>query len=216
MCSSDLTGIVYDVVLPAATARVEAPRFELVGSIPAGVVATVTDSLHLTLAAPAKRGCQVTVVPSVDRATRRTVSLRAGETKQLTFTGALTPTPDLALGRTTYPTSPLPASMSDPAYAVDGDPRTAWLPGSNAGRMVVDLGAATALGALTMRWTTSRVAPFTVSVSDDGLSYTQVVSGDSRHDGKALTLNTTTRYVALAVSAWSHADAGLVSLTLTA
>ena len=209
------SGIVYDAVLSAATARVEAPRFELLGPTPQGLVATVTDSLHLTLTAPANHGCQVTVVSSADKATRRTVSLRAGETKQLAFTGTLTPTPDLALGRTTYPTSPLPAGMSDPAYAVDGDARTAWLPGSSDGRMVVDLGTSSTLSALTTRWTAGRVPPFTVSVSDDGLTYSQVASGDSRHDGKPLSLNATGRYVALAVSGWTHAAASLVSLTLT-
>ena len=210
------TGTVYDVVLPAATARVEAPRFELTGSVPAGVVAEVTDSLHLTLTAPASHGARLTVVPHAGAPARRTVSLRAGESQRVTFEGALTPTSDLALGRTTYPTSPLPTGMSDPAYAVDGDQRTAWLPGSKGGRMVVDLGASTALGSLTTQWTVGRVSPFTVSVSDDGLSYTQVASGGAGHDGRALSLNTTGRYVALAVSNWSHGDAGLVSLTLTA
>ena len=104
--------------------------------------------------------------------------------------------------------------MSDPAFAVDGDTHTAWLPGSSGGRMVVDLGASMTLSALTTHWTGGRVVPFTVSVSDDGLSYTQVASGNARDDGKALSLNATGRYVALAVSGWSRGDAGLVSLSV--
>jgi hypothetical protein len=56
----------------------------------------------------------------------RPVTVQPGATVELTFhSGPLTPSPDLALGRTTFPTSSLPDTMSDPGFAVDGDPATA-------------------------------------------------------------------------------------------
>jgi hypothetical protein len=212
------SGSVYDVVLPAMSARVEGPRFELRGSVPAGVVAEVTDSLQLTLTAPATAGCRLTVVSRASGSgdTSRIVELKAGQTKSVAFPGTATPTADLALGRTTYPTAPLPEGMSDPAYAVDGDPRTSWRPGANGGRMVVDLGAAAALGTLSATWTPGAPVAFTVAVSTDGLTYTQTASGTSSHRGNTLTLGTTGRYVALTVPRWSSAGATLVSLTINA
>jgi hypothetical protein len=98
--------------------------------------------------------------------------------------------------------------MSDPGFAVDGDPGTAWLPGPGGGRMIVDLGASMPLGTLTLAWTPGVVRPTTVSVSTDGVTYQQVGTG-------AGALNTTGRYLALAVSAWSPGDAGLTSLSLS-
>jgi hypothetical protein len=43
--------------------------------------------------------------------------------------GPLVPSPNLVLGRTTFPTSPLPPGMSDPDEAVGGNPGTGWNPG---------------------------------------------------------------------------------------
>jgi F5/8 type C domain len=214
------SGSVYEVVLAAASARVEGPRFELSGSVPAGVVAEVTDSLHVTLTAPGTGGCRFEIAPHASGAVGegRVVDLRAGETRQLAFTGAaVTPTPDLALGRTTYPTAPLPEGMSDPGYAVDGDPHTSWRPGTHGARLVVDLGVASTLGALSTSWTRGAPVGFAVSVSTDGLAYTQTASGSSVRTDRPVSLNNVTaRYVALAVPDWSAAGATLVSLSITA
>jgi hypothetical protein len=213
------SGTEYDLVLPAASARVEGPRFELTGSVPAGVVAQVSDSLRLTLTAPAAGGCRLNVVSRAQGGanapadtTTRLVVLQAGQTRIVTFPGTATPTADLALGRTTYPTSPLPAGMSEPAYAVDGDLRTSWRPGANGGRMVVDLGAAAALGSLSAAWTPGAPVAFTVAVSTDGLTYTQVGKGVSVRTGNTVPLDATARYVALTAVNWSASAANLVSL----
>lgn len=211
-------GSVYEVILPAASARVEGPRFELNGPMPAGVVAEVTDSLHITLTAPRSSACRLTVVSraaDAGNSSSRVVALRPGESRHVAFTGTVTPTADLALGRTTYPTAPLPDGMSDPANAVDGSPHTSWRPGENGGRMVVDLGAPTALGMLSTSWTHGALVAFTVSVSADGLAYTQAATGTSVHANEPVRLNGTARYVAVAVSRWSGHDASLVALKIT-
>jgi hypothetical protein len=211
-------GSVYEVVLPAASARVEGPRFALTGSVPAGVVAEVADSVTVTLTAPKSGGCRLNVqtLAAVPGNPSRVVVLSAGESRQVTFPGAATPTADLALGRTTYPTSPLPAGMSDPASVVDGNVHTSWRPGTDGARMVVDLGAATALGALSTTWTEGVPVSFTVAVSTDGLTYAQAGSGSSVHERQPLTLNTTARYVALTATHWSEAGATLTSMSITA
>lgn len=208
------TGTVYDVVLAAATARVEPPRFTLTGTVPAGVVAEVADSLHVTLTAPPTSGCTLTVV-SLFNATTRTISLRAGQQKRLTLPGTLTPTPDLALGRTTYPTSPLPPGMSDPACAVDGNPHTAWTPGTPTARMVIDLGTPMPLATLTTHWSTPHIPPFAISASDDGQHYTPITTSNPHHPDHPLPINTTTRYLALTVQNWSPAHASLTTFSLT-
>ena len=214
--SGSVYGTVYEVVLPAASARVEGPRFALAGSVPAGVVAQVTDSLTVTLTAPSSRGCRLDLrsLAAVPGNGSRVVVLRAGESREVAFPGTATPTTDLALGRTTYPTSPLPPGMSDPASAVDGNGRTSWRPGADGARIVVDLGAATALGALATSWTEGAPVTFTVSVSTDGLAYTQVGSGSSVRARQPLQLDTTARYVALTTPHWSGNDATLTALTV--
>lgn len=215
-------GSVYEVELAAATAAVEPPRFTLAGEtpgrsgaagvLPAGVVAAVLDSQRVTLTAPAAGGCRVTLTSSVT-GERRTATLHAGESKGFVFGGPLTPTADLALGRTTYPTSPLPPGMSAPAHAVDGDPRTAWAPGHGGGRLVVDLGATTDLSTLTPTWTPGRVRPFTAAVSTDGLAWT-AAPAPAAGRGAPVPLHTAGRYVALDVADWAPGDAALVSLSV--
>jgi hypothetical protein len=206
------SGSQYVVTLGAATARVEAPRFALSGSVPVGLAASVDDSRHVTLTAPTGAGGMVTVTSSAT-GERHVVALLPGGTTRITFVaGRSTPTADLALGRTTYPTSPLPPGMSDPGFAVDGDPGTAWLPGAGTGgRMVVDLGASLTFGTVALTWTPGRVRPCTVSVSADGLTYTQIGGGANV---QTLTVHATGRYLALAVSTWTPGDAGLTSLSL--
>lgn len=218
--STTASGTVYEVVLPAASARVEGPRFALTGAVPAGVVAEVTDSLHVTLTAPSSRGCRLSVetlaspVPPPGGGAR-VVVLGAGESKEIAFPGIATPTADLALGRTTYPTSPLPPDMSDPAFAVDGNMHTSWRPGADGARIVVDLGAATALGALSTNWTDGAPVDFDVAVSVDGLTYTQAGSGTSIHGTMPLPLDATARYVALTTTNWPRNGATLTALSIT-
>jgi hypothetical protein len=125
----------------------------------------------------------------------------------------VTPTPDLARARTTFPTSPLPAGMTDPDLAVDGDERTAWrtVPG---GRMVVDLGASRALAVAHLRWTERHAPKVRIELSDDGLTYTGVhvrASSDTVDLGGA-----SARYVAVTVDDRRTRDAALESLELFA
>ena len=94
--------------LDPASAAARAPQFILSGrGLCAGAVVVVADSQHITLTAPA--GCPggpVTIAPVSDRGQARTVTVRAGQTGQWSWPAVrLTPTPDLALGATTYPTS---------------------------------------------------------------------------------------------------------------
>ena len=103
---------------------------------------------------------------------RRRVTVSRARTTTARVSGTAYPLDDLALTRQTFPTSPLPATMTSPAAAVDGDATTAWeVTGS--GRMVVDLGSSTALGRAVVDWGT---APGTgsVEVSDDGLTFRRV------------------------------------------
>jgi F5/8 type C domain len=188
------TGSAHQVSLPAATAAVLAPRFAVRAGDPAALTVLVTDSQHVRLTST--RGDRVTVTPLPGRRGARTVVLRPGVPVSLTFPEVpLAPVTDLALGRTTFPTSPLPSGMSDPAAAVDGDPHTGWRPGPN-GRMVVDLGASVPLGTLALTWGPGRPPSAVVTVSDDGLSYRPA----GTVHGHPLPLSTTARYVAVAVS----------------
>jgi hypothetical protein len=82
--------------------------------------------------------------------------------------------------------------------------------------MVVDLGASLTFGTVALTWTPGRVRPCAVSVSDDGVTYTQIGSGAGAGNSQTLTVHATGRYLALAVSAWSPGDAGLTSLSLMA
>jgi hypothetical protein len=111
----------------------------------------------------------------------------------------VTPTADLARGRTTFPTSPLPAGMTAPSRAVDGDPRTAWRPGAS-GRMVVDLGAVVAVQDVRLTWSKGRRRPVRVEASEEGLRYAPLA-------GRA-------RYVAVAVEGWRPGDAELRELSV--
>jgi hypothetical protein len=209
-------GTVHDVALDAATARVEAPLHTLGGrSLPSGLVVTVVDSRQVRIAVPhGGRGGVVTVTALAGRGERRTVVLVPGRTSDVRFdTVALAPSPDIALGRTTFPTSPLPSGMSDPAFAVDGNPATAWRPGPGGGRMVVDLGASSQVGTVALTWAPGRTRTATVSVSDDGLTY-RGVGTVSR--GGTVAAATTARYVAVTVPTWTPGDAGLTTLSVLA
>nr|BFE76945.1 hypothetical protein GCM10020092_102460 [Actinoplanes digitatis] len=122
--------------------------------------------------------------------------LRASRSRSLVVPGfPVTPTADLARGRVTFPTSPLPAGMNPPARAVDGDPRTTWRPGGS-GRMVVDLGAVVAVADTRLTWTRGRRRKWRIEASEDGLTYSA--------------LGERARYLAVAVEGWRPGDAELI------
>jgi hypothetical protein len=204
------TGTAYRARLGAATAAVAAARFTLraaAGRIPDGLTAEVRDAATVVLTGPA---CRLVLTDACGRTVR--VTLRAGRPREVTLPGA-TPYPlsDVALGRITFPTSPLPAGMSDPAAAVDGDPRTSWAPGPG-GRMVVDLGAVVQVGEVSAVWTTGRAPAARVEFSTDGLAYTTA----GVLTGRTGTLRTggSARYVALAVPDGTAPGACLTSLVV--
>ncbi|MBY8880093.1 discoidin domain-containing protein [Actinacidiphila acidipaludis] len=207
-------GTTVKAALGAASAAVVPARAVLRGldgPLPAGLNAEVRDAATVVLSGP---DCRVEIA-APDGCTVH-VTLRGGRARTATLPD-VTPYPldDLALGRVTFPTSPLPAGMSDPAAAVDGDPGTAWTPGEH-GRMVVDLGAAVPLGAVTARWTGGRTPGARVETSTDGLTYQQAGTLSVHGDISSLTLSGQARYVALAVTdGGTPRDARLVSLTVT-
>lgn len=87
--------------------------------------------------------------------------------------------------------------MSSPANAVDTSDRTSWTT-YGTGRMVVDLGAAVAIGDVTVEWATGS-ARGQVEVSTDGLDYTDVGVLRTRGRSGSVTVDDTTRYVAITV-----------------
>ncbi|MEU7774868.1 discoidin domain-containing protein [Micromonospora taraxaci] len=206
----------YQVDLAAATARVEPPRFTATAAqpektIPAGTRFDVTDSHHLRITAPAGHMVKVQVESAAGGARQR-VTVPAGHSKDVAFAGGtVTPTSDLARSRTTYPTSPLPAGMTDPSAVVDGDPGTAWQPGPN-GRMVIDLGSLRELASVRLTWTPGRRRPITVSTSADGLGYVPVASVPKPKPETTVTTRSSGRYLAVAVADWQPGDARLTSV----
>jgi len=113
--------------------------------------------------------------------------------------GVAFPLDDVALARQTFPTSPLPPTMTSPAAAVDGDATTAWeVTGS--GRMVVDLGSSVALGRAVVGWGTAP-GNGSVEVSDDGLTFRRVGRVGPGVVLGAVQVDTSARYVALEVTA---------------
>lgn len=216
-------GTSYDVSLAGSDARVEAPRFLLAPRLPGGSLpalsATVTDSRTVTITNLEHSGTAVLTLRAVDGSDSAEITVPAGQEKTVKLGHApLTPVADLALTQITYPTSPLPAGMTDPDLAVDGDSATAWRPGGDDGRMVVDLGAQHSLARATLHWTPGLVAPFTVSASDDGMTY-RTIAGSPGSSGPDVALDlggASGRYIAIQVNGWSDQDAGLASLSLFA
>ena len=147
---------------------------------------------------------------------RAEITVPAGHTTVVAFhDGPLVPTADLARGRETYPTSPLPPGMTPPAAAVDGDGATAWRPGPD-GRMVVDLGENRSLSAITLRWTHGVAPATTIDISTDGLTYTpdaQTARGGDPTD--RIPTSVTARYVAVAVAGSGAGQADLAELAVT-
>ncbi|MEW2167111.1 discoidin domain-containing protein [Streptomyces sp. NPDC007084] len=205
-------GTAYEARLDAATAELLPPRVVLspvAGTkLPVGLRAEVVDAATVRLTGPS---CAVRVA---GQSRTEVAVVRAGRTTTVTLRGA-TPYPldDLALGRTVFPTSPLPPGMSAPSAAVDGDPHTAWTPGPG-GRMVVDLGAEHPVREIRAEWTGGRVPGLTAELSADGLTYTQAgrLTGVGR--SRRLATDGTARYVALATDAGRPGEARLISLTV--
>jgi hypothetical protein len=194
-------GSTYTVSLPAASAAVEPPRFTLTGSARvSGIVVKVVDSrtvvVHHTGDRPA-----VLRLTSLATGERRAVRVAPGEATTVAFDkGLRTPTTDLARGRLTYPGSPLPAGMTDPDLAVDGDPGTAWRPGGPDRSLVVNLAGQHEVRAVTPIWTSGPVPPSTVEASIDGVTWRPWTPGTKAH------------YLAIRVGAWRPGHARLTEL----
>jgi len=203
--------------LPAATSRVLAPQFTV--SAPSagdldGLSVRVDNGRNLRITGGID-DVTLTVTPT-GGGTARTVVVPGDESVRVSFDAERPyPLADLAADRRTFPTSPLPAGMSDPDLATDDDPSTQWVPGSAEGRMVVDLGATTALSTLRTVWgATGAVPAATVSTSTDGLTYTDIGTLDGGRVSDLALDGASARYVALTVHGWSSASAGLATLSL--
>ncbi|MFC7534621.1 discoidin domain-containing protein [Actinoplanes sp. GCM10030250] len=192
-------GLDLTASVPAGGGAVRPARFTVTGRAPTGTRFNVADSHHVTVTAPAGAAVDVRLSTGTWQARAQ---VPAGGTRgyAVPIAGPVTPTADLARGRTTFPTSPLPAGMGEPSYAVDGNPGTAWRPGPN-GRMVVDLGAASAVAAVSLTWTGGPQRAARIESSADGITYT------------AFSAPSTVRYLAVAVPGWTAGDAELVEIS---
>ncbi|MGW7667025.1 discoidin domain-containing protein [Streptomyces sp. NPDC054775] len=205
-------GSAYEAALDTATAVLLPPRLTLRplsgGSLPVGLVAEVVDGATLRLTGPS---CRIQVAGQGDN---EVAVVRAGRTTTVSLRRAdAYPLSDLALGRTVFPTNPLPPGMSDPSAAVDGDTETAWVPGSD-GRMVVDLGAQLPIRSIRTEWTGGRLPALTAELSSDGISYTPAGRLTGHGRTRQLATDATARYVALATDASGKNDARLISLSV--
>jgi hypothetical protein len=203
-------GTDVEVSLGAADAAVLPPRSVLTAvnarQVPAGTRAQVLDGQRVRLSGPP---CVVRVTtPDGGKATTligpvaREVRVAQAQPYPLT---------DLALGRITFPSNPLPPGMSDPVAAVDGNDHTAWTPGP-AARMVVDLGSAQPLGRAEVEWFGGRRTAVRVDVSVDGLAYTPAAT-IAAGQGSAR-LAATGRYVAFTAVGWRPGWAAVRRFTL--
>ncbi|MEU5644674.1 discoidin domain-containing protein [Streptomyces milbemycinicus] len=200
------SGTDYRAELSAASAVLAPVRIVLSGSrIPVGLRAEVVDGRTVRLSGPS---CRVTV-SAQGKSVGATV--RAGRATTVTVERAAAyPLADLALGRTTFPTAPLPPGMTDPKAAVDGDEGTAWTAGPD-GRMVVDLGAEQHISEIRTQWRGS-IPASQVEFSPDGRTY----DGAARLSARGvLRLDRTARYVALQVIASPEGHAALTAFTVT-
>ncbi|MDY7090713.1 MAG: discoidin domain-containing protein [Actinomycetota bacterium] len=194
-------GLDLTASVPAGGGAVRPARFTVNGAAPAGAKFSVADSHHVTVTAPAGAAVDVGLTAGSWSA-RAQVAAGASQSFAVPFTGPVTPTSDLARGRTTFPTSPLPPGMGEPSRAVDGNPGTAWRPGPN-GRMVVDLGSARTVKTVALTWTSGARPAARIETSTDGVTYTGFGSPASA------------RYVAVAVPQWRAGDPELTELEVT-
>ena len=194
-------GLQWTVTLEGGTGFVEPPRFTIDGTVPPGTRFDVANSRHLTITAPT--GGAVTVRVGAGSWSSR-VRVPAGASRAITAPGStVTPTEDRARGRTTFPTSPLPAGMTSPSRAVDGDPRTAWRPGPS-GRMVLDLGVIVNVADVRLTWSRGTVRPLRLSSSTDGLTYAPL----------PLVMPVPFRYLMVNVLGWRPGNAELTELVV--
>lgn len=200
--------------LDGATAKVLPARFTLRsstgGAIPAGITAEVVDAATLRLTGPT-----VHLVVATPGGSTASVALHSGTTSTVSLPGTVAyPLPDAALGCGTFPNGPLPGGMPDPSAVVDGDAGTSWTPGSAKARIVVDLGAAVGLQKVTAAWTAGQVPSGTVAFSSDGVSYGTPAALSLEGSTASLSVRTTARYVALAVTGWASGGARLTGLSV--
>ncbi|WP_306208347.1 discoidin domain-containing protein [Actinoplanes sp. RD1] len=193
-------GLELPVSVGGGSALVEPPRFEVEGEPPTGTSFTVADSHRVVVTAPAARPVAVRLRAG---SWSRQVRVPAGAERTVTVPGVpITPTADLARGRVTFPTSPLPAGMTSPDRAVDGDPATSWRPGP-AGRMVVDLEREETVQKTVLTWGKGRRPAHRIEVSRDGRHYIPLPAA-----------GTPARYVAVVVDGWRPGDAELVEFAV--
>lgn len=208
------------VTVPAGDAVVLAPRATVptAAAQAAAVTVSVLDGRTVRVSrhdggdSGAKGGARTIDVTNVETGEKRTVPVgRPAAAAPTSFPGATAfPVPDLALATLTFPASVLPEGMSSPQAAVDGDPGTAWTPGAD-GRMVVDLGSAQAIGAVTTLWDGDDAPAATVSVSDDGITFREVGAVEAGATRGSVAVDATARYVALTTE-WADGDPGLIAL----
>ena len=207
MVDADTSIVTVDV--PAGSAVVHAPRFTVSeASIGDRVVtATVADGRSAEFAATAAGEIAIT---HVQTEVEQRLEVNADEVSTVTIAGATAfPVRDSALLANTFPASVLPAGMTSPSLAVDGDAATSWRPGAD-GRMVVDLGAPTPIGSVAAIWSTTAIPGSVVSISDDGLTFRDVAAVPARITG-IVPVDETARYVALSTT-WAPGDAELSAL----
>lgn len=201
------SGSEYRAELGAASAVLAPPRIVLSARrVPVGLRAEVVDGSTVRLSGPS---CRVTVSA---QGKKIDATVRAGRATTVTVPRATAyPLADLALGRTTFPTAPLPPGMTDPRAAVDGDKATAWTTGPD-GRMVVDLGTAQHISEIRTEWRGSRIPASQVEFSLDGRAYDDAARLSARG---VLRTDRTARYVALRVISSAGGNAALTAFTVT-
>ncbi len=207
------TGSVLHSTIGASSGIVLAARATLApatrGASLAGLTVTVLDAATIRLT-----GVDALVDVVFANGERRRASVGSRRTTTVHVAGTAYPLDDLALGRQTYPTSPLPPTMSSPAAAVDGDDGTAWEVRGD-GRLVVDLGETRAIGTAVLDWG-SAPGFGTVEVSDDGLTFRRVGTvGPGQRQGRVV-IGTSARYVGLAVRAPGESGRSVTVVSLTA
>ncbi|ARK03586.1 hypothetical protein B8281_01405 [Cellulosimicrobium sp. TH-20] len=201
------------VTVPAGDAVVLAPRATVAtpaGQTPTGVTVAVDDARSFRVSGD---GSPVELRHAETGATR-TVGAAPSGTRVTLRDSTPFPVADHALSTLTFPASVLPTGMTSPSLAVDGDAATAWVPGPD-GRMVTDLGAPREIGTVVAAWERGGAPESVLSVSDDGLTFTDVGTIGAGGARGTLAVDRTARYVALSTS-WRDGDPGLTALRVLA
>ncbi|HEX3792114.1 MAG TPA: discoidin domain-containing protein [Pseudonocardiaceae bacterium] len=107
----------------------------------------------------------------------------------LSVIDSATPNTDLALNKTATASS-VDNPGNAPSNAVDGDPGTRWSSAYNDNEWIeVDLGAVVGFDRLVLSWEQAYALNFTVQVSDDGSTWTDVISVDNTPDPLTVLVN---------------------------